>query len=150
VHTVARHIKEDRMTSKHLSGVLIIALSFVLRMPAEAQFCCTTTGSKPFVSGGTIVGVVVGAAAVVAVVAVVVIHYSKKRAITGCVISGESGMTLTDEKDKQIYMLSGNTTDIKPGDRMKLQGKRVKPKSADKTVVWEARQVSKNYGACSP
>jgi len=59
-------------------------------------------------------------------------------------------MTLIDEKDKQIYMLSGNTTEIKPGDRMKLQGKKVKPKGPDKTLVWEARRVSKNYGACSP
>jgi hypothetical protein len=138
------------MTSKHLSGVLIIALSFVLRMPAEAQFCCNTAGSKPFISGGTIVGVVIGTAAVVAVVVVVVVHYSKKRAITGCVVSGQSGMTLTDEKDKQIYTLSGDMTDIKPGDRMKLKGKKVKPKAPDKTRVWEARQVSKNYGACSP
>jgi hypothetical protein len=26
----------------------------------------------------------------------------------------------------------------------------VKPKAPDKTLGWEARQVSKNYGACSP
>jgi hypothetical protein len=84
------------------------------------------------------------------VATVVIVHYSKKRAITGCVVSGESGMTLTDEKDKQTYMLSGDTTDIKPGDRMKLKGKKVKPKGPDKTLVWEARQVSKNYGACPP
>jgi hypothetical protein len=84
------------------------------------------------------------------VATVLVIHYSKKRAITGCVISGESGMTLAEEKDKQIYTLSGNTADIKPGDRMKLQGKKVKPKAPDKTLVWEATQVSKNYGACPP
>ncbi|MGC2769536.1 MAG: hypothetical protein WB607_28830 [Candidatus Acidiferrum sp.] len=84
----------------------------------------------------------------VAVVAVVVIHYSKKRAITGCVVSGESGMTLTDEKDKQIYKLSGNTTDIKPSDRMKLQGKKIKPKGPDKTLDWEAKKVTEDFGVC--
>jgi hypothetical protein len=89
-------------------------------------------------------------AAALVVVTVVVIHYSKKRAITGCVLAGDSGMTLTEEKDKQIYMLSGDTTNIKPGDRMKLQGKKVKPKAPDKTLVWEARQVAKNYGTCPP
>jgi hypothetical protein len=31
-----------------------------------------------------------------------------------------------------------------------LKGKKVKPKAPDKTLVWEARHVSKNYGACSP
>jgi hypothetical protein len=59
-------------------------------------------------------------------------------------------MTLVDEKDKQIYMLSGDTTDIKPGDRMKLQGKKVKSKPPDKTLGWEASQVTKNFGACPP
>jgi len=83
-------------------------------------------------------------------VTALVIHYSKKRAITGCVVSGQNGMTLIDEKDKQIYMLSGDTTGIKLGDRIKLKGKKVKPKAPDKALVWEASQMSKNYGACSP
>jgi hypothetical protein len=144
------HIKENGMSSKHAGCVaLIIALSFVLHVPAEAQFCCTTTGSKPFVSGGTIVGVVVGVAVVVAVVTVAIVHYSKKRAITGCVVSGDSGMTLTDEKNKQIYTLSGDTAGIKPGDRMKLQGKKVKPKGP-KTRVWETKDVAKDFGTCQP
>jgi hypothetical protein len=52
-----------------------------------------------------VVGIVVTAVALV-VVTVLVIHYSKKRAITGCVVSGQSGITLIDEKDKQIYTLS--------------------------------------------
>ena len=30
-------------------------------------------------------------------------------------------MSVTDEKDKQSYALTGNTADIKPGDRMTLQ-----------------------------
>jgi hypothetical protein len=94
-----------------------------------------------------IVGV---AAAVVVVVAVVAIHYSKKRAIAGCVSSAGSGMNVTDEKDKQTYALSGNTTGIKPGDRMKLQGKKVKSKGADKTLVWEAKAVAKDFGVCQP
>jgi hypothetical protein len=59
-------------------------------------------------------------------------------------------MTVTDEKDKQIYALSGNTTGIKPGDRMKLQGKKVKSKGADHTVVWEAKAVAKDFGVCQP
>ena len=59
-------------------------------------------------------------------------------------------MTVTDEKDKQTYALSGNTTAMKPGDRMKLQGKKVKSKGADKTLVWEAKGVAKDFGVCQP
>lgn len=135
------------MTPKYVSAVLMIVLSFVLCMPAEAQSSSGTIGG---VGTGTIVGVIVGVIAGVAVVAIVAIHYSKKRTITGCVNSGGSGMTVTDEKDKQIYALSGNTTGIKSGDRMKLQGRKVKPKDSDKTLVWEAKKVTKDFGVCQP
>ena len=127
-------------------GVLIVALGLALAKPAEAQVF-----SGPIApSGGPIVAGIVGTAVALVVATVVIIHYSKKRAITGCVVSGQNGMTLMDEKDEQIYMLSGDTTGVTPGDRMKLKGKKVKPKAPDKTLGWEASQVSKNYGACSP
>jgi hypothetical protein len=139
------------MTSKCAwCGVLIIALSVTLAVPAKAQGFPFPSGPIEGVPGGLIVAGVLVTAAALIVITVVVVHYSKKRAITGCVISGESGMTVTDEKDKHLYMLSGNTTGVKPGYRMKLQGKKVKQKGPDKTLVWEARLVSKNYGACSP
>jgi hypothetical protein len=53
----------------------------------------------------------------------------------GGVISGENGMTGTDEEDRKIYALSVNTTDVKPGDQMRLEGKEVKPRDPDKTFV---------------
>src|ERR1017187_5412268 len=135
------------MTLKYLSAVLIIALTFVFCVPAEAQSSSGTIGG---VGTGTIVGVIVGVIAGVAVVAIVAIHYSKKRTITGCVNSGGSGMTVTDEKDKQIYALSGNTTGIKSGDRMRLQGKKVKSTGPHKPLEWEARKVVKDFGVCQP
>jgi hypothetical protein len=39
---------------------------------------------------------------------------------------------------------------IKPGDRMRLQGKKVTPKSPDKTLVWETREVNRDFGLCQP
>jgi hypothetical protein len=103
------------------------------------------------VSTGTIVGVIVGGIAAVVIVTYVVIHEStKQRTITGCVISGENGMSVTDEKDKRLYSLSGNTADIKPGDRMTLHGKRIGTKDAGKPVVWETKTISKDFGACQP
>jgi hypothetical protein len=132
------------MGPKVLSVVLIVALSFVLCIPVEAQ------SSGKIVSNGTIVGVVVGVVAGVAVIAILAVHYSKKRTITGCVNSGATGMTVTDEKDKQIYALSGDTANIKPGDRMTLQGKKARSKRSDKTLVWDATKVTKDFGVCQP
>ncbi len=131
------------MTQKCLwRGVLIVALSVALATPAKAS---------GYPSAGGIVAAIVGVAAAVVVITVVVIHESsKKRAITGCVNSGENGMSVTDEKDKRIYALSGNTAGIKPGDRITLQGKKVKPKGTDKMLAWEVKKETKDFGACQP
>jgi hypothetical protein len=131
------------MTSKYFwRGVLIVALSVILARPAEA---------KGYPSGGAIVGAIVGVVAAIVIVAVVVIHKSSgDRTITGCVHSGDNGLSVTNDKDKQSYELSGNTADIKPGDRMTLQGKKIKPKDGGKTLTWETKQVAKDLGVCRP
>jgi hypothetical protein len=122
--------------------VLIVILSVLLVKPAEA---------KGYPSGGAIVAAIVGVVAALAVVTYVVIHESsKKRTITGCVSSGESGMSLTDEKDKRSYALTGSTADVKPGDRVTLQGKRIRPKDAGKPLLWETKAISKDFGVCPP
>ena len=131
------------MSLKYLSVVLIIALSFVLCTPAEAQ------NSGKIVSNGTIVGVIVGGVATVAVVAIVAIHYSKKRPITGCVKPAQNGMIVNDEKDKRVYALSGDTAGVKAGERMTLQGKKIKPNTGN-PLTWEIRKVRTDYGVCQP
>jgi hypothetical protein len=90
----------------------------------------------------------VGAGLVVATV--LIIHYSKKRTLTGCINSAENGMIVMDEKDKQTYALSGDIAGIKPGERMKLRGKKLKAKNHDKTMMWEVREVSRDFGVCQP
>lgn len=136
------------MTQKSFGhAFVILSFCFVLCMPPRAQ---AQTGKIGGVTTGEVVGAIAAAAAVVVVVVIVAVHYSKKRAITGCVNSGTNGMTLTDEKDKQVYALSSNTEGIKPGDRVKLHGKRVKSKGPDKTPVWETKNVAKDFGVCQP
>ena len=94
---------------------------------------------------------IVGVVAALAVVTYVVIHESsKKRTITGCVSLGENSMSLTDEKDKRSYALTGSTADVKPGDRVTLQGKRIKPKDARNPFLWETKAISKDFGVCQP
>jgi hypothetical protein len=92
------------------------------------------------------VGIVVAAVAVVAVVAVLVMHHKRQR-ITGCIHSGANGMSVTDEKDNRIYVLSGSPAGVKPGYRVTLEGKR---KDTGKTLVFEAHKVTMDFGACQP
>ena len=123
-------------------GVLIAVLCVVLATPTEA---------KGLPSAGAIVGAIVGAVAAAVVITVVVVHEStKKRAITGCVNSAEGRISVTDEKDKRTYALTGNTADVKPGDRMTLHGKKAKPVSGDqnKMLGWEVQKVTRDFGAC--
>jgi hypothetical protein len=123
-------------------GVLIVALCVVLAIPARAN---------GFPSGGAIVGGIVAVAVAVVVITIVVVHEStKKRAITGCVASGANGMSVTDEKDKRIYALSGNTAGIQPGDRVTLHGKMANPKDANAPRSWEVNKETKDLGACKP
>jgi hypothetical protein len=131
------------MTSKYpWCGVLIIALSMVLATPARAD--------KLQTEGEEIVIGIVAAGVTVVVATVLIIHYSKKRKITGYVNSGESGKTVTDEKDKRVYVLSGNMVDVKPGDRVTLGGHKSKPKAPDTTLVWQTKEVTRDFGVCQP
>jgi len=130
------------MSSKSFwCGILIVALAVGLAKPAQADNPVTVL-------------IVVAATTVAAAIAVVTIasvhHRRKKIEVTGCVIAGGKGMTVTDDEDRKIYVISGNTTGIKPGDRMTLQGKRAKVKGPAQTRVWETREVIKDLGACQP
>lgn len=142
---VPGHRYWDRISKYFRRGVLIVGLSPALAMPANAQLAgIGASGNAIFWAGGAVVAITV------AVVTVVVIHYSKKRTITGCVNQGVNGLSMTDEKNEQIYALSGDTTGIKPGDRMKLKGKKVKSKGPLNPPVWEIRGLTKDFGVCPP
>jgi hypothetical protein len=147
---ISVHIKERSMTSKCLSALLILALGLAFAKPAHAQQQCLPCGQVGPNTGPIIAAIVVTLAAVVIITVVIVHESAKKRTITGCVISGANGMTLTDEKDNRVYALSGNTAGITPGDRVKLHGKKRKSKGPDKMLLWEARDVARDFGVCQP
>ena len=140
--------REDSMIPKYVSVFLVLVLGVALSTLARAQKQCLPCGPiGP--NGGAVLGAIVGAAAgVIIVTGVVLYEVTKKRTITGCVISAPDGITLTDEKDKHLYALSGNTATIKVGDRIKVKGKKVKPKGDNKSWVWKAQGVTKDLGAC--
>ena len=138
------------MTSKSISTLLVLAFALALAKPSRAQEQCLPCG-RIGPAAGPIIAAIVATAAAVVVVTVVVIHEStKNRTIIGCVNSGSNGMTLTNERDNKIYMLSGDTTGIEAGKRMRLQGKKVKAKSTDQAFVWKEKRVIKDLGLCQP
>ena len=56
-------------------------------------------------------------------------------------------MTIIDDGDKRLYVLSGNTVSINPGERLTLRGSKTKN---GKTLVWETRKVNADLGVCHP
>jgi len=136
--------KEDNVTQKFLwRGVLIVALCMILAIPTQADQLSDDARNA-------VIGIVAVSVALVVIIVVVVHESKKKRTVTGCVTSGANRMSVTDEKDKRIYALSGNTADIKPGDRVTLQGKKSTPKGANAPLAWEVNKETKDFGACQP
>jgi|ERR1700733_3488201 hypothetical protein len=124
-------------------AVLIVVICVALATPAKAN-------NLDNAARNIVIGIVAVTAAIAVVATVLVIHYSKKRTITGCVKPAENGMTITDEKNQRIYALSGNTVGVLPGERMELRGQKLKPTGPDKTPIWDARSVIKDFGVCRP
>jgi hypothetical protein len=130
------------MTSNVLwRAVLIAVVSVALTVPARGE-SLQTAGDQ------ILAGIIVVSVAAGVLVTVLVLHYKhKKAAITGCVISAQNGLSLTDEKDKRLYILSGDAVGIKLGDRITLEGNR---KHRDNTLVFDAHRVVKDFGVCQP
>ncbi len=135
------------MTPKSIWRILMVmALALALSAAADAQIGAISGRIGP--SPGPIIAGVVAAIAVVVIVAVLVVHKgSEKRTVTGCVKSGADGMSVIDDGDKRLYVLSGNTAGINPGERLRLQGQKTKN---GKTLVWETRKVGADLGVCPP
>jgi len=135
------------MTSKSIWRVfMVIAVALALSGTADAQIGAVSGRIGP--NTGPIIAGIVAAIAVVVIVAVLVIHKgSEKRTLTGCVKSGADGMTVIDDGDKRLYVLSGNTAGVNPGERLRLQGRKTK---TGKTLIWETRKVSADFGVCQP
>jgi anti-sigma-K factor RskA len=131
------------VTSTYLWRVALIGILCVALSTAAAADQLKKTAD-------TALALAIVAVAAVVIVVVVVIHDSnQKRTITGCINTAQNGMTVTDEKDKRVYTLSGDTTGVKPGERMTLHLKKIKAKGSD-ALTWETKKVTKDFGVCLP
>jgi hypothetical protein len=100
-------------------------------------------------SNGEIIGIAVGIGVGIAAIGVGVYFAVKhNHSVTGCARSTADGITLTTESDKQTYALTGDVAGIKPGNRVRVSGKKSKPKSAG-TAQFLVEKVSKDFGACT-
>lgn len=131
------------MNSRHLWRIASVAvLSLALCRNASA-------GTLKSNADNIIIGVVAAVAVVVVAVAVVIHRSGKQKTVTGCVLAVENGMSVTDEKNKRVYRLSGGAAGIKPGERMTLRGKTIKPSDGD-SFTWVTTGVAKDFGVCQP
>ena len=96
-------------------------------------------------SGAQVAGAAVGVAAVTGVVLYVTLH---KQSITGCVQSANATMSLMDQKNNLNYTLVSTTTEIKPGEHVKLLGKN--KKDQDGHLIFRVKKVKQHYGPCQP
>jgi hypothetical protein len=86
---------------------------------------------------------------VVVVTVVAVYLLTRKPTVTGCVTTGDHGLTLAADSGR-TYSLAGDTAGVTPGNRVKLQGKKQKAADNSSPLVWETKKISKDYGSCRP
>jgi hypothetical protein len=67
--------------------------------------------------------------------------------LKGCAVSGPGGLQLQSQGDQQAYALVGEVAAIKPGERVRVSGKKAKATTgAGPQFIVE--KIDKDYGAC--
>jgi hypothetical protein len=118
-----------------------VALLAVLSFSAFASAQTGLGGIGP--SGAQVAGAAVGVAAVIGIVLYLTLH---KPSITGCIRSGNGTNTLHDQNDNLDYILVDATSGLKPGERVKLLGKKKKDKEGN--VTFRVKKLKHDYGPC--
>jgi hypothetical protein len=123
-----------------------LALCLLLALPALSQFGGNAGNIGP--SKGQVIAAIAGAAAVITAAGFLIYHETHKHpSITGCVFSGEDGLTLQNERDKKPYALSGNSAGLQAGERVTVKGK--KHKDSDGKVSLQVETLTKDFGTCA-
>ena len=123
---------------------MALSLCLLLARPAFPQTGLGNIGP----SKGQVIAAIAGAAAVITAVGFLIYHKTHKHSsITGCLASVADGLVLQNEKDKKVYVLSGNSAGLKGGDRVTVKGKKTKDSSGKPSLQVEA--LTKNFGTCT-
>ncbi len=121
-----------------LISIMCTALAVIEPRAAEAaSFSANpvSSGMEAAVYGG------IAAAAGLAVVGVWLVV--RKPSVSGCIESRDNALVLMPDSRRQSYALTGNTGQLKVGERLRLSGKR------DKTHhTFSVTKLSKDLGSC--
>ena|SRR5258708_3043129 len=120
-----------------LTTLLLCVSLLLLSKPAKAQG----------ISQNQVIGIGVAIASIGAGIGVG-IYYAVRHdhTLTGCAVSTPTGLALANDGTQQTFTLIGDTASIKPGDRIKVSGKKKKDLPGQRTFLVE--KFSKDYGAC--
>jgi hypothetical protein len=124
--------------------VAVCALLLTSMAPARAQFTFGDPLSKGQVIG-ILVGLGVGGAAI-GVGVYYAVHHG--HSLNGCAVSSSSGLELQNRGDQQTYALIGEVSAIKPGDRIRVSGKKEK-KNSGAQPQFLVEKLNKDYGSCT-
>jgi hypothetical protein len=118
--------------------ILLSLLLFIATQPAHADELHNAAVAA-------VVGIVVGTA----VITIAIVYLVRKNpSLKGCASPTPAGLTLTNEDDRQTYLLTGDIASIKPGERIKISGKKGKKvPTGNRPFIVE--KFSKDYGACN-
>jgi hypothetical protein len=158
---------------KYVRGGIVVALALLTSVPLVAQQSGGTMGnmgtmgnpgtagsgatmgsgsvvysggsSTPSYGSGKAVGIGVGAAA--AGIGAVYLLMHRSSSITGCILSGDDGLRLIDDKTNRTFAVFPSGTALVPGEHVQLRGKILKAHSGEQE--FEAKKLIKNLGACS-
>jgi hypothetical protein len=133
-----------RRASNAFWQVIKCAAIILISLPAFAQYGGTMGSSTPSYGHGAAIGIGVGAAAAGAGAIYFATHRSSR--VTGCVVKGDGGLLLTDDKSKRTFELVGGSANVSSGERVELKGKIRKNESGNSR--FEVKSVAKDLGEC--
>ena len=151
----SQKVSPSSRTSSHVNRKFGIAafgcLAMLLCSGATAPTGCTSNSSSDSIGPGKgeVIGGAVGIGAAIAVAVVVLVEVNHSHhSLSGCVLSGSSGLEL-QTSDSKSYALVGDAASIRVGDRVKLKGSKVK-KTKDTTgdQIFRVAAINKDYGPC--
>ncbi|MCU1341817.1 MAG: hypothetical protein JWN92_1240 [Candidatus Acidoferrum typicum] len=133
-----------------------ISVALALAGPAFAQYGgggagmgggtgtgTTGTATPSYGTSGKAIGIGVGAAAGGAAVLYLALHHAGS--VTGCVQSGNDGLTIVDDKNKTYRIMPGGA-DLVPGERVELRGKKSPAGATGQS--FQPKKLVKNLGSC--
>jgi hypothetical protein len=120
----------------------VLCLSLVLFAVPQAHAGTIAPPPASGLSGAEIAGITIGAVVFAAGATYLFLHY---HGVSGCVVSTPGGLALQNAKGKQTYSLSGDTSGIKAGERVRVRGTW---KDVDLGKSFNVSKEVKDYGSC--